>query len=290
MFNTLVPLPHQFHLPLRPTVHVKDQEPNAFDAKQKIKFAGKLLNDILIVEVCAGSARLTRIAREAGFHGLAIDHSSSRSCGIDICIFELEDQTQVDELCKFLGEEADNIAAVWIAPSCGTASRARERKVPQLRRFGIAEPIPLRSKTQPDQIDGLEGTNKLKVEKANMLYDAVEQIAQTTCRAQIFTAIENPGNSHYWVTTPMQNLVQEFGDKFVSFHNCCHGGECDKLTLYGCLQIGWTVYMQGVTDHTHTSPGKSLFLETRCHFPRPMRRPILLCCASVSSIVSNTKC
>ena len=239
---------------LAPTVHVKDQEPNAFEAKQRNKFAGKLLNDILIVEICAGSARLTRVAREAGFHGLDIDHSSSRSCGIDICIFELEDQTQVDELCKFLEEEADNIAAVWIAPSCGTASRARERKLPQLTRLGVAEPIPLRSKTQPDQIDGLEGTNKLKVEKANMLYDAVEQIAQTSCRAQIFTAIENPGNSHYWGTTPMQNLVEEFGDRYVSFNNCCHGGERDKLTSVWVLS-DWLDSLNARCDGSH--PHKS---------------------------------
>ena len=237
-----------------PSVHVEDSGPNDFEAKQRNKFAGKLLNDILIVEICAGSARLTRVAREAGFHGLAIDHSSSRSCGIDICIFELEDQTQVDELCKFLEEEADNVAAVWIAPSCGTASRARERKLPQLRRFGIAEPIPLRSQSQPDQIDGLDGTNKLKVEKANMLYDAVEQIAQTACRAQIFTAIENPGNSHYWVTAPMQNLVREFGDKFVSFHNCCHGGERDKLTSVWVL-TDWLDSLNARCDGSH--PHKS---------------------------------
>ena len=239
---------------LAPTVHVEDQEPNAFEAKQRNKFAGKLLSDILVVEICAGSARLTRVAREAGFHGLAIDHSSSRSCGIDICIFELEDQTQVDELCKFLKEEADNIAAVWIAPSCGTASRARERKLPQLTRLGVAEPIPLRSKSQPDQIDGLEGTNKLKVEKANMLYDAVEQIAQTSCKAQIFTAIENPGNSHYWGTTPMLNLVEQFGDQYVSFHNCCHGGERDKLTsVWVCAD--WLDSLNARCDGSH--PHKS---------------------------------
>jgi len=131
------------------------------------KFAGKLVSDLIFVEICAGSARLTRTARDAGFTGIAVDHSNSRSCGIDICIFELEDQKQVDELCAFLTAEAENIAAVWIAPSCGTASKARERRLPQLKKVGIEVPIPLRSLEQPDQLDGLEGTNKLKVEKAN---------------------------------------------------------------------------------------------------------------------------
>ena len=107
-------------------------------------------------------------------------------CGIDICIFELEDDAQVEELCNFLESEADNIAAVWIAPSCGTASKARERRLPELQRLGIEIPIPLRSLEKPDQIDGLGETNKLKVEKANMLYFAVEKIATTACNNNIF--------------------------------------------------------------------------------------------------------
>lgn len=149
-----------------------------FESAQHTKFSGKLLSDLIFVEVCAGSARLTRTARDFGFNGIAIDHTTQRSCGVDICIFELEDPLQVDELCNFLESEADNIAAVWIAPSCGTASKARERKLPQLAKLGIEVPIPLRSQEQPDQIDGLADTNKLKVEKANLLYTAVEKIAQ----------------------------------------------------------------------------------------------------------------
>ena len=47
-------------------------------------------------------------------------------------------------------------------------------------------------------MDGLDGTDKVKVERANMLYDAVEDIASTSCRAGIFTGIKNPANSHYF--------------------------------------------------------------------------------------------
>ena len=61
-------------------------------------------------------------------------------------------------------------------------------------------------------MDGLDGRNKVKVEKANMLYDAVEDIARTSCHANIFTGMENPASCHYWGTTPIQNLIQEFGD------------------------------------------------------------------------------
>ena len=119
------------------TLNLKGEQLDEFDSAQRAKFSGKLLSDMIFVEVCAGSARLTRPARDVGFNGIAIDHTTQRSCGVDICLFELEDPLQVEELCNFLKSESDNIAAVWIAPSCGTASKARERKLPQLAKLGI---------------------------------------------------------------------------------------------------------------------------------------------------------
>ena len=238
-----------------------------FDKLQESKFHGKLLHDLIFVEICAGSARLTRAARNAGFRGIAIDHSDRRSCGVDICIFELEDQSQVDALCQFLEAEASNIACVWIAPSCGTASKARERRLPQLQKLGIAVPVPLRSSAQPDQLDGLADTDKLKVEKANLLYSAVEQITRTTCRCNIFTGIENPGNSHYWGTTPMQDIIAEFGNNFVTFHNCCHGGFRDKLTSIW-VNDDWIQALEARCDNSHPHKSwKVTISKTSVHFP-----------------------
>ena len=248
-------------------INLKGEQLDEFDSAQRAKFSGKLLSDMIFVEVCAGSARLTRTARDVGFNGIAIDHTTQRSCGVDICLFELEDPLQVEELCNFLKSESDNIAAVWIAPSCGTASKARERKLPQLAKLGIEVPIPLRSHEQPDQIDGLADTNKLKVEKANLLYDAVEKIAQTACQAHIFVGIENPGNSHYWGTTPMKNLVDRFGDKFVTFHNCCHGGSRDKLTSVW-VNRDWIDSLEARCDKSHNHKSWKVTINRReVHFP-----------------------
>lgn len=55
------------------------------------RFSGVKIEDILVLEVCAGSARLTKAARAKGFKGVARDHSRERSCGVDICEFELAD-------------------------------------------------------------------------------------------------------------------------------------------------------------------------------------------------------
>ena len=262
-----------------PGDHPKGIRSSEFTMQYGSKFSGKLLGDLIFVEICAGSARLTRTAREAGFNGIAVDHTDKRTCGIDICIFELEDQEQVNDLCAFLEAEAENIAAVWIAPSCGTASKARERRLPQLARLGIQVPIPLRSNEQPDQIDGLADTDKLKVEKANMLYNAVEQITRTTCRANIFTGIENPGNSHYWGTTPMQSIMQEFGDKFVTFHNCSHGGSRDKLTSVW-VNDDWLDALEARCDNSHSHKSwKVTVNKNAIHFPTSEEAayPFVLC-------------
>ena len=144
--------------------------------------------------------------------------------------FDLTDPDDLERMVQFIEESADSILGIWIAPSCGTCSRAREERLVSLERAGVKTPIPLRSLLQPDQLDGLTGLDKVKVEKANMLYDAVYVLASLACSLHIFVGIENPTNSHYWSTTPMRKLCDEQGHHYVTFHNCAHGGDRDKST------------------------------------------------------------
>ena len=123
--------------------------------------------------------------------------------------FDLTDPDDLERMVQFIEESADSILGIWIAPSCGTCSRAREKRLVSLERAGVKTPIPLRSLLQPDQLDGLTGLDKVKVEKANMLYDAVYVLASLACSLHIFVGIENPTNSHYWSTTPMRKLCDE---------------------------------------------------------------------------------
>ena len=214
------------------------------------KFNGKLVESLFIIEVCAGTARLSRTAQNMGFKVMAIDHSSKRSCGMPIQCFELEDPTQVKALADFIATEHNSIAYVWFAPSCGTASRARERKQARLERMGHVLPGPLRSELQPDQMDGLSGADKLKTEKANLLYDAIYTLAVACHKNAVAFAIENPGNSHFWNTSPIRMLQQEVTHHLVSFHNCCHGGERDKLTSI-LVNNDWLDGLEGRCDRRH---------------------------------------
>ena len=171
---------------------------------------------------------------------MAVDHSTARSCGFPICVFDLTDPDDLERMVQFIEESADSILGIWIAPSCGTCSRAREKRLFSLEKAGVKTPIPLRSVSQPDQLDGLSGLDKIKVEKANMLYDAVYVLASLACTLRIFVGIENPTNSHYWNTTPMRTLCEEQTHHYVTFHNCAHGGERDKSTSCGSMTTGLT--------------------------------------------------
>lgn len=109
------------------------------------KFSGKRINDLYIVEICAGSAKLSKASLDHGFMALAIDHKTTRSCGVAIQVWDLEDPHQLQLLLDFLNAEHDRIAMAWMAPACGTASRARERRLPNLEAQGVRVPGPLRS-------------------------------------------------------------------------------------------------------------------------------------------------
>ena len=100
-------------------------------------------------------------------------------CGIDICIFDLTDETQLSNLLDYIHKDASRIALIWAVPPCGTASRARERSISGQKLC----PKPLRSNIQPDGLDSLSGWDKYKVETANQLYDAVCAITQ--CAVQL---------------------------------------------------------------------------------------------------------
>ena len=220
------------------------------DSKTGSKFHNVSVQDIIIIEICAGSARLTRAARTAGFRGMAVDHTDSRSCGIDICTFDLTDAAQLSDLLEYTRRDADRIALIWIAPPCGTASRARERPIPGFKSC----PKPLRSTSKPDGVDNLRGLDKYKVEMANQLYQAVFEITECAIELGICVASENPTNSHYWNVDPTRRIRERFGDNFVTFHACAHGGTRDKSTsIWQSQHYFDSLALQCDRKHKHAS-------------------------------------
>ena len=134
------------------------------------------MEELLVIEICAGSARLTKTCRKLGLRGIAVDKHTERSCGIDVMVLDLSVDSQLQLLLDIIKAEHDRILMVFVAPPCGTASRARSRPIKSSLLRGRKQPVPLRSDEQPDGLDNLSGLDKLKTELANQLYESVTRI------------------------------------------------------------------------------------------------------------------
>ena len=95
---------------------------------QPSKFAGRSIHALLVVEIFAGSARLTKACKGLGLRAVAVDKTSGRSEGPHIFHCDVTDPEDHQALVSFLEAEKDSLAWAHFAPACGTASKAREKK------------------------------------------------------------------------------------------------------------------------------------------------------------------
>ena len=201
------------------------EEPT-YTPKGGTSFKGVKLEDIYVLELFAGTARLTKSFKKHGFKAMAFDKTSKRSEGQSVLEFDLSKKDEVDSLLSFIKANADRIALIHMAPPCGTASRARGKRLHFLRALNIKEPRPLRDDQHPDGYPWLKGTDKMRTESANLIYESTVLIARTAISFHIAITLENPTNSLMWKTSPFQQLFVSVPQlKFVTFHNCAHWGQ-----------------------------------------------------------------
>ena len=246
------------------------------------KFAGKCIGDLLFLEIFAGTARLSKIARDTGFQTLPIDKTAARASQIFIAQYDLTEPEALQAVLDILHTEKDRILAVHLAPACGTASRAREKKLTAFAKRGFKVPGPLRSTRstrQPMGIDGLSGLDKVRTETANIVYAATAKIVEVCHHLQILCSVENPENSLFWIFPAIEETLAEVGGHSVSFHNCMHGGARNKLTKWWATDKTFEelrVLCDGSHSHAKWNPnpvGKNLQFPTAAE----AAYPILLC-------------
>ena len=232
------------------------------------KHAGQKLNDIYVIELFAGTARLTKCLRKQGFQAMAFDRTSKRSEGQHILEADLSNREEVEALLSFLRLKADFIAFVHMAPPCGTASRARGKRLKFLRSHNIKEPMPLRDDRFPDGFHWLSGSDKLRTEAANILYENTVLIAQTAIDLSIAICIENPSSSLMWKTSPFQRFFATNPNlRFINFHNCAHGGTRDKKTCF-VTSVDWFDKLEIYCDKQHAhAPWHPTVVDGRVNFP-----------------------
>ena len=121
---------------------------------------GILISEYVCIEVCAGSAKLSRAFKDVGFATIPIDWANNRHTSRVRCLqMDLtrpESKLLFDQLV-----DAGNIAYVHFAPPCGTGSKARERPISAADRLrGAPEPKQLRSDEYPLGFPWLQGVDK----------------------------------------------------------------------------------------------------------------------------------
>ena len=88
-----------------------------------------LFENILFLEVFAGTSVLTVEVRKANLRGVAIDRSKERAKG-PLTLLDLTLEEDISYLEEFIKQESRNICLIHFAPLCGTCSAARKRKLP----------------------------------------------------------------------------------------------------------------------------------------------------------------
>ena len=122
-----------------------------------------------------------------------------------------------------------NVVGIFLAPPCGSASRARQ--IPLKRKFGRRRngPRPLRSDQFPNGIPNLNPSELSRVSLANRLYHLTAKLVKWADEHGCIFVVENPQFSLFWATcfwTEVAHLAM-----YSIFHSCQYGGKRKKKTM-----------------------------------------------------------
>jgi hypothetical protein len=87
----------------------------------------------LILEIFAGSCRLSKACKQVGFRVTAVDKVEDRAENFPIYQGDVTNSAERTLLLQYIEAEKEELLHIHFAPSCGTASRAREKAPPNLR-------------------------------------------------------------------------------------------------------------------------------------------------------------
>ena len=160
----------------------------------------------LVLEIFSGTCRLSKACRGLGLQALSVDKDVTRSENAVVAKYDLCDPAQFGTLVKLVRLEHHRLVHAHFAPSCGTASRARERPVPGLP--ADRQPRPLRSDDKPDGLTHLSPIEQQRVQSANASYSAAVELILILLDLGVSISVENPKNSLFWCTSMMEKLYQ----------------------------------------------------------------------------------
>ena len=178
----------------------------------------------LFLELFAGTARMSKAFSRVGFQVLAVD--SVKPQGVPALALDLTKASSRNLVLDLV--QSKRLAAVHLAPPCGTSSRAREIYA------GPGCPQPLRSPLHADGLPGLSFLQRTRVSAANKLYRFTAEVIRACHSLGVLWSLENPQSSMFWLTSPIQQLWQELRGSvfFATFDSCVYGGLRKKATTF----------------------------------------------------------
>lgn len=209
---------------LRSEIDCTPIQPFLNDTASKTNVGAKSITTAVTLELCCGTAGLSAEMHALGCDALGIDFTRNPSKPKSaILIADLSD-IQGQSLVLDIVANA-NVEAVHAGPPCGTASKAREKRIDKrLLEQGAPAPRQLRSNSHPCGLPGLTANERLRVDQANRIYQFVGVLFLQLHLAGIIWTLENPLTSYFWLFPAILTLLAQEGVFLVKFQQCCHGG------------------------------------------------------------------
>lgn len=223
---------------------------NTLHASKDSVFTGAPIDSLCCFELCAGCARLSLALSTKGFKVTAVDQKSNRHKQMYPTIaLDLADDEAVHYMSSLLKQKG-LVFYFHCAPPCGTASRARERRLSKKLRSMIKEPRPLRSPSFPHGLPSLQGLDLHRVTTANAIYKNLALLAEVAILNGCFISVENPTRSYMWQTKWFQRLIKKFNLFEVKFQQCMWGGKRDKWSSF-YTNAKWLLPLEKTCDGSH---------------------------------------
>ena len=246
------------------------------------------------LEFCCGSGILTAQLIKQKFEALGIDFRENRHKK-KARVTDIDLATGAGRTRALALLEEPRLSFVFWGPPCGTASRAREKRIPRAwKAEGYPEPKPLRSTLHPEGLPTLNHLQQLRVGKANAVYELCAEVVRLCHRRRIPFAIENPQRSLFWQMPCIKGLepLEDSGD--VTLHNCAWGGRRPKRTTLRCFPVKAFEALRkecpGVgPDHTHDPwSTKGIFhAAEEAEYPVPLAAQIAQCAAAAADLTGR---
>ena len=192
--------------------------------------SGEDISNAVIIEIFAGTSRVTACLRQIGLRScFGVDHVKVKNLSGPVSVADLTKPEGIALLMSWINSRT--VLGIFLAPPCGTASRARSIKLGRnLKRKYHNEPRPLRSNSQPNGVSGLSWLNKFKISKANKLYHLTAQLVRHCVKEGLLVCVENPQYSLFWATTFWQEVAHLV--MYSTFHTCQYGSKRLKRTMF----------------------------------------------------------